>query len=71
MAPLYKILATQPWTYLGDLNQMVAGFRVSFEIVEFQEKHVVEVPSLNEGVVKAAIEKVVTDRKRLSQVGVA
>lgn len=67
MAQDYKVTATQPFTYLDSLNQIVNGFRVFVTLTQFDEVHQVMVPNLNPETVKSAVQTLVTNRKALSQ----
>lgn len=66
MAADYTITGTQPYTYLDQNGQVVAGFRVFFTLTTFNEAHFVLVPTLNPDIVKAEIAKLVKQRKDLS-----
>ncbi len=66
MAAEYRILATQPYTYIDAANMPVQGFRVTFELSQFREVHQINVPSLSDLVVKPEVEKILADRKRLA-----
>jgi len=61
----YKITATQPWSYVDELNQVKDGYKIWFEISKYGETHYVYSPSLNPTAVKPRIEKVVADRGSL------
>lgn len=66
MATEYSIVSTQKYTYQDDTSRLVDGFRVWFYFTAFHETHYIFVPSLNAATVKAAIEKVLKDRKDLA-----
>jgi hypothetical protein len=66
MAADYNIVSTQPYTYLDETSQVVEGYRVYFNIPEFNETHFVQVPNLNPDTVSKAITGIITDRKNLS-----
>ena len=61
----YTVISTQPYTYLDTTNQVVDGYRVFFNISEFDETHFVEVPNLKPDVVGKEITKLVDDRKSI------
>jgi hypothetical protein len=61
----YNGITTQPYTYLDPSGKVIRGYKVNFNIVKFGENHFVEVPTLDPAKVKAAIEKIVTDRTAL------
>lgn len=62
----YKVIQTQPWTYLDPAGSPVNGQRVTFIIPEFDETHFVFVRSLNPAVVDTAILEFVAQRKQLA-----
>jgi hypothetical protein len=62
----FKILSTQTRTYIDEGGSVVNGYRVTYRILEFQEVHYIDVPSLNKATVAAAIQNVINDRKDLS-----
>ena len=66
MANDYKIVSTQPYSYLDETNNVVDGYRVYFNIPEFEETHFVHVPSLNPVTVQKVIVALVKDRKSIS-----
>ncbi len=66
MAADYNVVSTQPYTYLDETGQVVEGYRVYFNMTEFNETHFVQVPNLNPETVAKNIEGIVTDRKKLS-----
>jgi hypothetical protein len=66
MAADYNIISTQPYTYLDETGQVVEGFRVYYNMTEFDETHFVLVPSLAPAMVQKNIEAQVKDRKDIS-----
>ena len=66
MANDYALISTQPYTYLDETNQVVDGYRVYFNITEFDETHFVQVPNLSPAVVEKAVMSLVEDRKSIS-----
>ena len=66
MANDYNIISTQPYSYLDETNNVVDGYRVYFNIPEFEESHFVNVPSLKPVTVQKAITALVKDRKSIS-----
>lgn len=66
MAVDYKIVSTQPYTYLDETQRVVDGYRVYFNLLAFNETHFVQVPNLNPDLVKNVITAFVKDRKDLS-----
>ena len=65
----YSVTHTEGWTYLDALRNPVQGFRVTFNILELNETHVVYVPSLAAAPLKAVIEKLVAEREGLIKLG--
>lgn len=63
MAEHYKVIETQPWTYISETGRTVDGHRVWFTITAHPElvPHFVDVPSLNLQVIKARIEQFIKD----------
>lgn len=66
MAQEYRIVATQPFTYIDNLNQIVNGYKVFVELLQFNENHFVLVSTLNPDTVKNAVVALVTQRKALA-----
>jgi len=62
----YNIISTQPYSYLDETNNVVDGYRVYFNITEFNESHFVNVPTLAPATVQKEIQAVVKDRKSIS-----
>jgi len=62
----YIILSTQPLTYVDAGGALVNGYRVVFRMVEFNEIHHIQVPSLDPQIVKREITTLITQRKALS-----
>lgn len=62
----YRIISTQPYTYLDETNNVVDGYRVFFNITEFEEAHFVNVPTLAPVTVQKEIKAVIADRKTIS-----
>ncbi len=66
MANEYSVISTQPYTYLDETGQVVDGFKVFFNVTEFDETHFVLVRSLAPALVTKAIKALVVDRKSIS-----
>jgi hypothetical protein len=66
MAAQYKVLSTQPWIYTDQTGRIIRGFRIFVSLLEFNETHELELPSLDPAAVKTAVEALVTQRKALS-----
>jgi len=62
----YAVISTQPYTYLDETGQVVDGYKVFFNITEFDETHFVLVKSLTPAVVAKAIKALVADRKNIA-----
>jgi len=62
----YNVISTQPYTYLDETGQVVYGFKVFFNVTEFDETHFVLVKSLTPAVVTKAVKGLVADRKNIS-----
>lgn len=61
----YKIDHTAPTVYLDKFGKVVNGFQVSVTLLDFNEAHLLSVPSLDPETVKAEIKKLLDDRKAL------
>ena len=66
MANEYSVISTQPYTYLDETGQVIDGFKVFFNIAEFDETHFVLVRSLAPAVVTKVVKGLVADRKTIS-----
>jgi len=66
MADGYRTISTQPYTYLDETGQVVDGYKVFFNITEFDETHFVLVKSLTPAVVAKEIKALVADRKTIA-----
>lgn len=62
----YRVISTQPYTYLDETNNVVDGYRVFFNIVEFNETHFINVPTLNPSTIQNGIKALIADRKTIS-----
>ena len=62
----FQITATVDEVIKDRTGQWVNGKRVYFTILDYDEAHSVTVPNLDEKTVKAAIDKVVTQRDSLA-----
>jgi len=67
--PGYKIERTQPTVYLDKGGRAVRGFAVYVLLVEFDEVHEINVPSLSPDTVSEAIEGLIEQRKALAALG--
>jgi hypothetical protein len=65
----YIITRTVPTVYVDRSGNPVHGYVVYFDLPEFDETHYLEVPSLDETIVKNAIERLLDQRRKLAQVG--
>lgn len=66
MANDHRVISTQPYTYLDETGAVVDGYRVFFNITEFDETHFVNVPTLNPVLVQKAIKAVIEDRNTIA-----
>ena len=66
MANDHRVISTQPYTYLDETQAVVDGFRVFFNITEFDETHFVNVPTLNPALIQNAIKALIEDRKTIA-----
>lgn len=66
MSADFSIVSTQKYTYQDETNRLIDGFRVYYFLPAYHETHYILVPTLNPEAVKAAIAKVVADRKNLA-----
>ena len=62
----YRVISTQPYTYLDETNNVVDGYRVFFNITEFNEAHFINVPTLNPATIQNGIKALIADRKTIS-----
>lgn len=67
--PEYRIVRTQPWTYLDRSGQPVNGFRLTVEFPEFDEVHMLDVPRLDPDAVERAAQQMLDNRRRLAELG--
>jgi len=65
----YVITRTMPTIYVDRSGNPVRGYTVYFDLPEFDETHYLNVPSLDEAVVKNVIEHLLDQRRKLAQVG--
>ena len=65
----YKIVSTQPTIYQDPVAGVVNGVLVRFSIPAYNEFHEVRVQKMDVGVVKQAIEAIVTQRDELANIG--
>ncbi len=65
----YSVSRVTPETYLDNSQKVVQGFRVTITLIEFDEVHELQVPSIDEKIVTAAAEKLLTQRQKLAQLG--
>jgi hypothetical protein len=68
MASTYSVISTQSYTYIDPGGQAVNGYRVTFEILQYGEVHWVLVPRLDPTLVKAEIDKFVTNRTNIAKI---
>lgn len=62
----YSIDHTAPTVYLDKFGKVVNGFQVSVTLLDFNEAHLLNVPTLEPDTVKAAIKKLLDDRNSLA-----
>lgn len=67
MATSYTINNTEPWTYLDGLRNPVNGYRVTFNLTQYNETHSVNVKTLAAQEVGKAIAEVVAQRDALAK----
>lgn len=65
----YTIIDTQPTVYQDKNKGVVNGVLVRFTMQAYDEVHEVRVPELKVDLVKTAIEKAVTERDALAELG--
>lgn len=65
----YQIETTRPEPYLDDLGKVVQGFTVTVKLTEFDELQEIQVSSLSPEIVKPIIEKLLSDREALRDLG--
>ncbi len=65
----YVIQRTQPTIYLDNRNQAVHGFLVYIYLPKYDEVHELRVANLAEATVKAAADKLVSERDALANLG--
>jgi len=67
--PDYSITQTVPTVYLDKRGIAVNGYLVYVYLPAFDEVHSLQVPSLDANIVKAAADKLLSDRKALADLG--
>ena len=65
----YIITRTMPTIYVDRSGNPVHGYTIYFDLTEFDETHYLNVPSLDEAVVKSAIERLLEQRRKLATFG--
>jgi hypothetical protein len=65
----YQIVQTQPAFYLDKSGKAIQGFTVYVYFPEFDEQHLINVPSLAEKDVKPSIEMLLAQRQALAKWG--
>lgn len=65
----YAIERTQPTVYLDKGGRAVRGFAVYVLLVDFDEVHEINVPSLSPDIVSEAIESLIEQRTALAGLG--
>ncbi len=65
----YHVTRTAPTVFTDRSDRPINGFRVEVYLVEFDEGHSLNVPSLDEATVKETIEKLIEQRERLAALG--
>jgi hypothetical protein len=69
MAAKYTITRTGPTTYLSETGGIINGFVLTVFLPDFNETHLVNVPSLVPDVVSNILNTLVDQRMALSQLG--
>ena len=65
----YIIEHTQPTVYTDHKGSAVSGFSVQVTFPEFDETHTLNVPTLEASTVKAAVEKLLEQRRAIAELG--
>jgi len=65
----YKVERTQPTVYIDKGGRAVQGFTVYVLLIDFDEVHELNVPSLAPDVVSEAAEKLLEQRQALAELG--
>lgn len=61
----YKVTRTTPRIYSREGGRPINGYKVDFELIEYDEEHHVLVPSLDHKVVNDAMQKLYEQRVQL------
>jgi len=65
----YRVERTQPTVYIDKGGRAVQGFTVYVHLVDFDEIHELNVPSLSPDVVSEAADRLVEQRTALAELG--
>ena len=65
----YKILSSEPSTYLDKGQGVVNGVLIRFRIIAYDEVHEVRIPKMDTALAKKAIEAIVSERDALAELG--
>lgn len=65
MADEYKVTHTQPYTYQSPEGRLIAGYRIWFRVLAFDEVFYADVPAMDPAAIKRVIESMVAGRKAL------
>lgn len=66
---LYQIEHVQDTTYIDDARDVVEGKRIRYRILDLNEVHHTNVPTMSPQVVKAKLEAEVEERMSLEELG--
>lgn len=62
----YTIIDTQPTTYNDPVKGIVNGVLIRFRLDDYDELHEVRIPSMDNALARAAIERVLKQRDELA-----
>ncbi len=65
----YTIENTSDTVYLDRSNKAIKGYIVVVNLLDYNELHEVNVPSLDKDTVQKAVEKLIKDRESLNALG--
>ena len=65
----YQVISTEPHTYMEKGNGVINGVLIRFRIPAYDEIHEVRIPKMDTAMAKKAIEKLVSDRDALAELG--
>ena len=67
MANDYEVLNTRSTMYQNKAGKVIRGYSVEYVLLDFDEYHELQVPSLDLDTIKEAIESVLEQRKKLAE----